>query len=334
MKKNKFFLQILLVLSLVTITDSMAQSGPTRLCQKSGLCDTFTHATRRIDPPVTPILRHGGNTTNGTSASNNLWSNNVQVGPTPASLAAEKAAKESRDVAKQQAQLQLQRQQEFTHQQAQPQKQQSIEQRNQTLLDRQRRLDNAQIKMDNFPNTKTIQSLSPNQTANTEKMLAGVDMLPPGSTKDRILSNAKNAELQVGSTNEFLRKQQSNKVHAEKVRRNTEHFVQENRQKIINNQKSIKKDYHSNVINREPKSLQDQMTLEAAKKDEGFVKIIAKDLKDPTLKNKADKMELEIISKEGKRSNVHYVKNLETGKLGDFKFKKSSTDKIKQSKKN
>ena len=39
-------------------------------------------------------------------------------------------------------------------------------------------------------------------------------------------------------------------------------------------------------------------------------------------------MEAEIISKEGRKSQVHYVKDKETGELSDFKFKQSSTDKI------
>jgi hypothetical protein len=67
------------------------------------------------------------------------------------------------------------------------------------------------------------------------------------------------------------------------------------------------------------------MTLESAKRGEGIVKV--PDLKDPKYKG-MDKMELEIISSGGKKSNVHYVRDPATGKTMDFKFKKHSTDYI------
>ncbi len=74
---------------------------------------------------------------------------------------------------------------------------------------------------------------------------------------------------------------------------------------------------------REPKSLQDQMALEAAKKGEGRrLSISLNDLKYKGM----DKMEYKIKSDSGKDTVIHYVRNPNTGELMDFKFKKHSTD--------
>lgn len=84
-------------------------------------------------------------------------------------------------------------------------------------------------------------------------------------------------------------------------------------------------DKFGNVISRNPKSIQDQMTLEAAQRGEGIVKIPS--LNDPKFKG-MQKMELETISAGGKKSNVHYVRDPATGQTMDFKFKKHSADYI------
>jgi uncharacterized protein RhaS with RHS repeats len=77
---------------------------------------------------------------------------------------------------------------------------------------------------------------------------------------------------------------------------------------------------------REPKSIQDQMTLQAAKEGHG-VRII-EGLNDPKFKG-MDKWELKVKSNNGNDSVVHYVRDPNTGELMDFKFKKHSTDDIK-----
>ncbi|MGE3167180.1 MAG: polymorphic toxin-type HINT domain-containing protein [Planctomycetota bacterium] len=84
-------------------------------------------------------------------------------------------------------------------------------------------------------------------------------------------------------------------------------------------------DKFGNPISRDPKSIQDQMTLDAAKRGEGVVKIDS--LGDPDYKG-WEKMELETVSEGGKKSNVHYNRNPETGETADFKFMKHSTDYI------
>lgn len=90
-------------------------------------------------------------------------------------------------------------------------------------------------------------------------------------------------------------------------------------------------DKFGNVISRNPRSIQDQMTLEAAQRGEGIVKV--QSLSDPKFKG-MQKMELETISAGGKKSNVHYVRNPATGETMDFKFKKHSTDYIHRYEKN
>ncbi len=77
---------------------------------------------------------------------------------------------------------------------------------------------------------------------------------------------------------------------------------------------------------RLPKSIQDKMTLEAAKKGIGR-KIIDK-LGDPKFKG-MEKWEYKVKSANGQDSVVHYVRDPKTGKLMDFKFKKHSIDTLK-----
>ncbi len=93
--------------------------------------------------------------------------------------------------------------------------------------------------------------------------------------------------------------------------------------KLFSRYKSLIKTGSS--FSRAPKSIQDQLTLDAARQGQGIVKI-------PSLKDRRyrgmQKMELEIISAGGRKSNVHYVRDPKTGKLMDFKFKKHSTDRI------
>lgn len=72
---------------------------------------------------------------------------------------------------------------------------------------------------------------------------------------------------------------------------------------------------------RDPKTLQDQMTLDEAKKGAG--ERILKSLDDPAFKG-MEKWELKVKSASGNDSVVHYVRNPRTGELLDFKFKKHS----------
>ncbi|WP_239987275.1 hypothetical protein, partial [Pseudomonas congelans] len=74
---------------------------------------------------------------------------------------------------------------------------------------------------------------------------------------------------------------------------------------------------------REPKSLQDEMALEAAKAGAGDV--IIRNLGDEAFKG-MDKVEYKVKSADGKDSVVHYVRDPKTGTLMDFKFKKYSND--------
>jgi RHS repeat-associated core domain len=90
-------------------------------------------------------------------------------------------------------------------------------------------------------------------------------------------------------------------------------------------QNAVETDKYGNIISRQPKSIQDQMALDAAKRGEGIVKIDS--LSDPKYAG-MQKMELEIISAGGKKSNVHYVRDPVTGNTMDFKFKKHSSDYI------
>jgi hypothetical protein len=76
---------------------------------------------------------------------------------------------------------------------------------------------------------------------------------------------------------------------------------------------------------RNPNSLQDKLTLDAAKSGEG-VKIMS-NMGDPRYKG-WDKYEYKTKSSEGFDSVVHYVKNPNTGEVADFKFKKRATDGI------
>jgi RHS repeat-associated protein len=74
---------------------------------------------------------------------------------------------------------------------------------------------------------------------------------------------------------------------------------------------------------REPKSLMDQMVMDAAKNGEGTK--IMENLNDPKFKG-MDKYRYYERSKNGNLSEVHYVKNPKTGELSDFKMKHSSTE--------
>jgi uncharacterized protein YaaR (DUF327 family) len=80
---------------------------------------------------------------------------------------------------------------------------------------------------------------------------------------------------------------------------------------------------------RAPKSIQDRLALEAAKKGEGtrFNTDNLKELDDLRYKG-MEKWEYRAKSKNGNDSVVHYVKDPKTGKLMDFKFKKHSTGEI------
>ena len=77
---------------------------------------------------------------------------------------------------------------------------------------------------------------------------------------------------------------------------------------------------------RVPKSIQDQMTLGAAKKGAGN-KIID-NLGDQNFKG-MEKWEYKVKSENGQDSVVHYVRDPNTNELMDFKFKKHSTEDIK-----
>lgn len=71
-------------------------------------------------------------------------------------------------------------------------------------------------------------------------------------------------------------------------------------------------------FSRVPKSLMDEMVLEAAKKGKGQ-RIIA-NLNDPEFKG-MEKWSYSELSATGLRSEVHYVRDPNTGNLMDFKFK-------------
>lgn len=74
---------------------------------------------------------------------------------------------------------------------------------------------------------------------------------------------------------------------------------------------------------RNPSSIQDQMTLEAAQSGAG--KKIINNLDDPAFKG-MEKWEYKVKSSQGRDSVAHYVRDPKTGDLMDFKFKKQSTD--------
>jgi RHS repeat-associated protein len=73
---------------------------------------------------------------------------------------------------------------------------------------------------------------------------------------------------------------------------------------------------------RAPKSIQDQMTLNASKQGAG--RIIIQNLNDPAFKG-MEKWEYKVKSTNGQDSVVHYVRDPSNGELMDFKFKKHST---------
>ena len=74
---------------------------------------------------------------------------------------------------------------------------------------------------------------------------------------------------------------------------------------------------------RGAKSLQDKLTLDAAKAGKG--QKLIDNLGDPKFKG-MEKWEYKVKSANGRDSVVHYVRDPKTGKLMDFKFKKHSTD--------
>lgn len=74
---------------------------------------------------------------------------------------------------------------------------------------------------------------------------------------------------------------------------------------------------------REPKSLQDKLTLEAALKHPKEAILIIESLNDPKFRG-MEKWQYKTKSADGKDSVVHYVRDPKTGKLYDFKFKKHS----------
>ncbi|SHN93872.1 hypothetical protein BCLUESOX_1153, partial [bacterium endosymbiont of Bathymodiolus sp. 5 South] len=74
---------------------------------------------------------------------------------------------------------------------------------------------------------------------------------------------------------------------------------------------------------RTPKSIQDRLALEAAKKGAGERIMQGTPLKDPRFKG-MHKMEYKVKSQQGKDSVIHYIRDPKTGKIFDFKFKKYS----------
>ena len=86
------------------------------------------------------------------------------------------------------------------------------------------------------------------------------------------------------------------------------------------------------AAHRNPRSLQDQVALDAAKRGEG--EVIIRNLGGKNRKHGLppapfdgmDKMQVKVTSASGKTSVVHYVRDPKTGNLWDFKFAKHSTD--------
>ena len=76
---------------------------------------------------------------------------------------------------------------------------------------------------------------------------------------------------------------------------------------------------------REPKSIQDQMTLDAAKSGQGETIIPADKIKDPTFKG-MEKAQLKTESNEGKKSVVNFMRKPKSKEGTDFKFKKRSDE--------
>ena len=87
--------------------------------------------------------------------------------------------------------------------------------------------------------------------------------------------------------------------------------------------KSTKAPKNGDKWSRDPKSIQDQMTLDTAKNGSG--EKIIDNLGDPKYKG-MEKWEYKVKSADGKDSVVHYVKDPQTGNTMDFKFKKHSTE--------
>jgi uncharacterized protein RhaS with RHS repeats len=80
-------------------------------------------------------------------------------------------------------------------------------------------------------------------------------------------------------------------------------------------------DFDRFSADREPRSIQDQMVLDAAKKGYGKQIMKDKELGDSRYKG-MQKMEYKEKSQQDINSVVHYVKDPKTGNLMDFKFKR------------
>ena len=78
-------------------------------------------------------------------------------------------------------------------------------------------------------------------------------------------------------------------------------------------------------LDREPRSIQDQMAWEEALKDNGKRIMANKKMNDPRYKD-MDKKQFKLKSKEDKDSVIHYMLDKDRNVI-DPKFKKHSTDK-------
>ncbi|MCB1114587.1 MAG: hypothetical protein KDK62_07515 [Chlamydiia bacterium] len=85
----------------------------------------------------------------------------------------------------------------------------------------------------------------------------------------------------------------------------------------------IEKDKFGNEISRDPKSIQDRLTLEAAQNGAKDVDVIIEELSDPRFRG-MEKVKYETISECGAKSKVHFVRDPKTGERFDFKFKRHS----------
>jgi pretoxin HINT domain-containing protein len=76
---------------------------------------------------------------------------------------------------------------------------------------------------------------------------------------------------------------------------------------------------------RAPESIQDQMTLDAAKSGQGKTIIPAEKIGDPKFQG-MEKASLKVESNEGKESVVNFMRDPKTSEGTDFKFKKRSDE--------
>lgn len=98
--------------------------------------------------------------------------------------------------------------------------------------------------------------------------------------------------------------------------------------------KTVETDSRGNVISREPKDIQDSMTLDAAKKGastKNLTKERGLNINDHRIKAEDrqyfEKHSYRVESKDGKVSDVHYLKDTRTGITGDHKFESHVQDK-------